>query len=350
MYYIFAVLIFSVLIAVHELGHFAAAKLCGVQVNEFSIFMGPKLLQWKGKETAYTLRCIPFGGYCAMEGEDENSENPRAFTRAKTWKRALILVAGAAMNYIAGLIVIFFLYFSATAFVAPTVASFFENCPYESEQGLQAGDTFYSIDGMRVHSYSDVSLLLDRNPSKVYDLVLLRNGEKVVLKDYTLKPVTYVIDGAETQKIGFYFGYEEATLGTKLKFTWNQGLYFTRLVWLSLGDLVRGEVGVKDMSGPVGIVSVIAEAGASADTVREGILDVLFYFSFIAINLAVMNLLPIPALDGGRVFCLLLTALIEAVTRKKLDPKYEGWIHAVGMVLLLGFMAFVTLQDIWKVF
>ena len=333
---------------VHELGHFIAAKACGVQVNEFSIFMGPKLLQVQGRETKYTLRLVPIGGFCAMEGEDEESDNPRAFTSAKAWKRIVILVAGSLMNFLLGLIIVLGLYASAEAFAVPVIDSFFAGCPYESADGLQAGDRIYSIDGKRIYLYSDVDLYLSRNAEQVYDLVVIRGGEKVRLDDFAMKKLPYEIDGETQYKYGLQFGSVEATLGRKLQNAWYTSIDFGRLVWISLGDLVGGKVSMNDMSGPVGIVSVISETGESAATVSDGIQDILYLGAFIAVNLAVMNMLPIPALDGGRVFFLLITCAVQAVTKKKIDPKYEGYIHGAGMVLLLAFMAFVTFKDIWK--
>lgn len=346
MYILFAILIFSVLIVIHEFGHFVAAKACGVQVNEFSIFMGPKLLQKQGKETTYTLRLIPIGGYCAMEGEDENSENPRAFTSAKFWKRAIILVAGSFMNFLLGFLIVIGLYASADAFAVPVIERFYDGCPYESAEGLQQGDRFLSIDGKSIYLYTDLDLFLSRNTEQVYDIVVERDGQKVELKDYYMPKVAYDMDGQTEYRYGFYFGHEEANLGAKLKNAWFSSIDFARLVWISLGDLVSGQVSLNDMSGPVGIVSVISETGEAAATTAAGIADVLYLGAFIAVNLAVMNMLPIPALDGGRVFFLCITCAVEAVTKKKVNPKYEGYIHAAGMILLLAFMAFITLKDV----
>ncbi len=347
MYIILAILIFSILIVAHELGHFLTAKACGVQVNEFSVFMGPKLLQWKGKETTYSLRCIPLGGYCAMEGENEGSDNPRAFTNAAAWKRALILVAGAAMNFLLGFLIVLCIYAPAKQFSEPVLKDFYEGCPYHSEEGLQVGDRIRSVDGKRIRTVEDFSFVMSRTGESV-DLVLLRDGKKVTLKDYPMVPVEYEEDGETVLLYGLYFNVKDANLGTHLREAWYECLTFTRLVWTGLGDLVRGSVGLKDMSGPVGIVAVISETGEEAESTSEGILQVLYLGAFIAVNLAVMNLLPIPALDGGRVFCLLITCVIEAITKKKLDPKYEGIIHAVGMVILLGFMIFIMFQDVFK--
>ena len=148
---------------------------------------------------------------------------------------------------------------------------------------------------------------------------------------------------------GFYFGFEEATPAVKLRFTWDTCMEFGRMVWMSLSQLVQGQVSVKDLSGPVGIVDMMAETGESAASVKDGLYNILYLGAFVAVNLAVMNLLPIPALDGGRIFFLLVTWLIETVTRKHLNPKYEGYVHAAGMVLLLGLMGFVMLNDVLRI-
>ncbi len=346
-YILFAVLIFGVLIAVHEFGHFSVAKLCGVKVNEFAVGMGPAIWKKQKGETLYALRVIPFGGYCAMEGEDGSSEDPRAFTAQPAWKRVLILCAGSFNNFLLGLIVIFCLYLSAVAFVSPTIASFIEGCPYEGTEGLQAGDRFVRIDGHRVWEYYDVGDFL-RQGDGVYDLVLRRDGERVVLKDFAMTPRLY--EGRDKELYGFNFAYEEATLPVKLRYTWNTAMEFSRLVWMGLSQLVHGEVGLQDMSGPVGIVDLMAETGENAETTTDAVYDILYLGALIAVNLAIMNMLPIPALDGGRVFLLLVTSLIEAVTRRKLNPKYEAWIHAAGMALLLTLMAVIMFNDILKLF
>ena len=342
MYIILAILMFGVLIAVHELGHFIAAKACGVRVDEFAIGMGPALWKKQGEETLYSLRALPIGGYCAMAGDD-----PRAFTSQAPWKRIIILVAGAAMNFLIGLVLIFIVFSGAEAFSSPVVTDFFEGCPYESEEGLHAGDRFYSIDGHRIYFSSNVTTYLSRRGS-THDIVVIRDGEKVALNDFTLKPLEY--EGHEGLFYGFEFGArEDATLGAKLRNTWYCSLDFVRMVYMSLGDLLAGAVGVNDLSGPVGIVSMMNDVGNQSASTADALMNIAYLAGFIAVNLAVMNLLPIPALDGGRIFLLLVTLLIEAVSRRRLDPKYEGYIHTGGMVLLLGLMAYVMFNDIVKI-
>lgn len=346
LYVILAILLFGVLIAIHELGHFMVAKACGVRVDEFSIGMGPAIFKRQKGETLYSLRCVPIGGFCAMAGEDEQSSDPRAFTNQAPWKRVLILAAGSFMNFLLGLLIVVILYSGATGFRAPVLEGFMDGCPYTGEEGLQVGDRFYSVDGHRIYQYYDVSDFLTQGDGS-YDLVLIRDGKKLRLNDFELTPVEY--EGYENKMYGFYFGYDEATLGTKLQYSWNTTMEFGRWVWMGLSQLVSGEVGVKDMSGPVGIVDLMAETGEQAESVSDAVYNILYLGAFIAVNLAMMNMLPIPALDGGRIFLLLVTWIIELVSQKRLDPKYEGYIHAAGMVLLLGLMAFVMFNDIVRI-
>ena len=346
MYILLAILMFGFLIFIHELGHFLSAKLLDVQVNEFAICMGPVLWQKKKGETTYSLRAIPIGGFCAMEGEDEESDNPRAFPQKSWWRRLIILAAGSFMNFVAGFLVIVLLYTGASAYSAPIVTDFFEGCPLESADGLQEGDELYKIDGRRVYLYSDVGMLLSRNKTGVYDVVVKRNGELVELHEFEMKPQLYIVDGQQEYKYGLYFGTVPGGFSNCLKYSWYTAMDFARLVWMSLEDLVSGLVSVSDMSGPVGIVSTISEVGSQSATVRDGLQNIAYLGAFIAI----MNMLPLPALDGGRIFLLLVNSLFTAITKKKIPAKYEAYVHAAGMVLLLGFMAFVTFKDIWKLF
>ena len=350
MYILIALLIFGVLIFIHELGHFLTAKALDVQVNEFAVCMGPAIWQKKKGETAYSLRCIPIGGYCAMEGEDEESENPRAFTSKAWWRRLIILAAGSFMNFLAGFLVLLVLCSTAAGFATPKIDSFFEGCPYVGENALQEGDELYKIDGRRVFIQSDVSMLLERSKTGVYDIVVRRNGKLVELKDFAMTPVEYTVDGVTEVKYGFYFAAETKTPGTVLKNSWNTARDFARLVWLGLEDLISGAVSVNEMSGPVGIVSVIAETGEQSATKAAAAANIAYLAAFIAINLAVMNMLPLPALDGGRIFLLLVGTVFTALTKKKIPSKYEGYVHAAGMIALLAFMAFVTFKDVWKLF
>lgn len=350
MYIFLAILIFGVLIFVHELGHFLTAKLFGVRVNEFAMCMGPAIFQKTIGETTYSLRCIPIGGYCAMEGEDEDSEDPRAFTSKPAWQRAIILVAGAAMNFLVGLLVVVCMYLPSSGFVTTEIVDFMDGCALYSETGLQPGDRILSVDGERVYTSSDLTMLLERGQDSEYDIVVRRNGKRVKLKDFRMEPQEFAVNGETKQMYGLYFGTVENSLWQTLRYSWNVVMDFGRIVRLGLVDLITGAAGLKDMSGPVGIVAMISETGNAAETTSEGVLDVLYLGAFLAVNLAFMNLLPVPALDGGRVVGLVLTAILEAVTRRKIDSKYEGYVHAVGMVLLLGLSAVLIFKDVFALF
>ena len=347
-YILVAILFFGILILAHEFGHFITAKLSGVQVNEFALFMGPAIWKKQKGETLYSLRCIPIGGYCAMEGEDEGSDNPRAFGNAKVWKRLIILVAGATMNFIVGfLLMLLFVSIYFQAIVPTTVVSGMEEGRPFAQQ-LQVGDEFYEINGRRVFVNGDIGLLLDRQADGIHDLVVIRNGEKVTLENVTMKRDFAAEDGSLLY--GLSFQYDEANFGNRLVYTWKESLNVGRLVWMSLGDLISGRESVKNVSGVVGVVDIVADVGTQSKTVGIGLLNVVYFFALISINLGVMNLLPIPALDGGRVVCLLVTAAVEKIFKRKIDPKYEGYLNGFFMILLMGLMLLVTFKDVWNLF
>ena len=350
---IFAIFLFSVLIFVHELGHFTAAKLSGVQVNEFSMFMGPAIWKKQVGETLYAIRCIPIGGYCAMEGEDGGSDNPRSFDKAAWWKRLIILAAGAAMNFLIGVVLMVIVVLMVRVClpekqtVVPVIASFEDYATVNGENGLQAGDRIVEVDGEKLYSYSDFSMILSLNPGDVHDITVRRNGEKVVLKDFLLEKHEITLENGSTGlRYGINFTLSTPNFWEKLGMAWNQSLDTVRMVRLSLQMLLGGKVGIKDMSGPVGIVSEMSKVAAASDSKVTALLNMLYFGGFIAINLAVMNLLPIPALDGGRIVCLLITVVVEAITKKKINPKYEGYLHGAGMILLLALMAIIMFKDV----
>lgn len=352
LYILLAIFIFGVLIGVHEWGHFIAARLCGVKVLEFAMGMGPVLWQRESKKgTLVSLRAFPIGGFCQMEGEDGDSDDPQAFTNAAVWKRFLILIAGAAMNFVVGVLLTVLCFTQAEAFVTPTVTGFMDGCPYVGEDGLLEGDTFYKINGQRIYFSADVSTYLARRTGDTSDIVLIRDGEKVYLDDYPMVQREYIDEetGETVMKYGFYFGEYESGAWAKLKYSWYQSVDFVRMVWLGLEDLITGAVGIRQMSGVVGIVDVIADVGVSSPTVYDALLNIAYLTAFIAVNLAVMNLLPIPALDGGRIFFLLATWVLEHILRRKIAPKYEAYINTAGFVALMGLMVFVMYNDIVRI-
>ena len=201
-YIIAAILIFGVLIAVHELGHFLAAKACGVRVNEFAIGMGPALLKKTKGDTQYSLRLLPIGGFCAMEGEEEDSDDPAALNNQGFWRKLLIFAAGALMNFLAGLIIILVLYAGVKAVNVPVIRGFAEGCPLESAAGLQEGDRILSIDGERIYTFSDVSLLLGRNKTGDFDLVIRRDGQKLRLENFHMERGEYLDQSGEKFTVG----------------------------------------------------------------------------------------------------------------------------------------------------
>lgn len=344
---LFAILIFSFLIFVHEFGHFICAKLSGVQVNEFAIFMGPAIWKKQVGETLYSIRCIPIGGFCAMEGEDEETDSPRSFQKAAWWKRLVILVAGAVMNFLAGILLLGIVYAPAEGFIIPQVESFADYCTINGENGLQAGDRFVEIDGEKIYIHSDFSLILTINGGDVHDIVVERNGQLVELKDFKLeRHEVQNEDGTTSRLLGFTFGTMDAGFSNTVGFIGDTIVSWIRSIRLSLVMLFTGQAGFRDLSGPVGIVGQMTDVATASETAMDAVLNLLFFGAFIAVNLGIMNLLPIPALDGGRAVALLLTVAIEAVTRKKLNPKYEGYIHAGGMILLLALMALIMLKDV----
>ena len=347
---IIAILAFGVLIAVHELGHFFAAKSFGVKVEEFSLGMGPAILKKQGKETLYSLRLLPLGGFCAMEGEDEESESPRAFSSQKPWKKAIILCAGALMNFVAGFILVLCIAPNAN-FTEPIIDSFMPGCPYVGEEALMEGDRIHSIDGHRTFFTTNVSEYMARSGSDYHDIVLYRDGKRVKLDDFHMPLVEYQTeDGGTEMKYGLYFGAREYGLGANIKYAWYGSLDFARLVWDSLGMLVNGDVGIREMSGPVGIVGLVNDVAQESESIKEAAFNICYIFALIAVNLAVMNMLPIPALDGGRVFFLIVTWIIEKISRKHLDPKYEGYIHTAGFALLMALMVFIMFSDVLREF
>ncbi len=348
---IFAILIFSLLIFVHELGHFLAAKASNVRVNEFSMFMGPAIFKKQKGETLYAIRCIPIGGYCAMEGEDGDTDDPRSFQKAAWWKRLIILAAGSFMNMVAGLLLFAICFLPVKQIAMPQVAEMMDCCVFKGENGLLPGDTILKIDGERVYVNADISLLLGLNDTGVHDIVIERNGMRIAYDNLTMVHDCKDENGKDIRHYGFSFGVaREATLGLKLQQAGLMAVDNVRNVRLSLKMLITGQASFNDMSGPVGIVSTMNDVASQSETWADALLNMLYIGGVIAVNLAVMNLLPIPALDGGRIVALLLTCGIEAVTRKKINPKYEGYIHGAGMILLLILMAVIMFKDIFVIF
>lgn len=416
-----AILFFGLIIFIHEFGHFIFAKLFGVKVNEFAMGMGPTILKKQGKETKYALRLFPIGGFVSMEGEEEESDDSRAFCNQKVWKRMIIIAAGATFNLIMGLITCIILVAAPwekpaegeVSLVATNeILQFYEGAVSNSEGGLKAGDKIIKIDGKRVYSDYDISFLMQRNGSGKYDFVVEREGEKLELKavpfgkrtsgnfsyepDCTISSVSGkmkdqglddgdIIIGINGEKIensdelmaaigadeDYTYDFEikrgeetlnfknvkmatvtifdfvilgkEKTVGNVLTTAFGYSVSLGRMVYLSLFDLLRGQYGINDLAGAVGTVSVIADVAESSVQTADWS-QMFMLMAMIAINIGLFNLLPVPALDGGHLFFM----FIELIFRKKIPAKYESFIHAAGLVLLLAFMAIISASDIWK--
>lgn len=337
--YFVAILFFGFLIAAHELGHFSFAKLFKVTVNEFSLGMGPAIFKRKKNGTTYALRVLPIGGFVSMEGEDEESEDENAFNRKKVWKRFIIVAAGAVMNLIIGLILVAIVLSMEDLIGTNKIIHFYEGAT-SAQTGLKEKDEILEIDGHRIFSDMDISFLMTRSDDGVFDMTVRRDGVKTELHDVTFKSQKedkYTIIEYDFVVLG-----EKPTVFNVITNSFKRSVSIVRIVWLSLFDLVTGKYGLTDLSGPVGTVNVIADATASAVNNKDGLKSALEMMALISINIGVFNLFPLPALDGGRLFFL----VIEGIRRKPINPKYEGFVHAAGLILLLGLMLVVTFNDI----
>ncbi len=329
-----AVLVFIVLIIIHEFGHFIAAKISGVRVNEFAVGFGPKLFKKKLGETTYAVNLIPLGGYCAMEGEDEESTDDRAFCKKGPLKRLFIVANGAIFNLILGVVIIGITLIPSKSFTTTTVATFHEeavSCNY----GLKEGDEIVSVNGRKIFTTYDLSYAFTGVKGGELDMVVKRDGKKVKLNDVKFK--TSEADGIEYVNVDFYVKPMKKTFFSFISHTFNTTISNVRVVWFSLIDLLTGKYGLSAMSGPVGITAAIGSVAA------ENLFNILPIMALITINLGIFNLLPLPALDGGRI----LFILIELITRKPVPQKYEGIVHTVGLMLLLGLMLLITAKDIF---
>ncbi len=364
-----AILFFGLIISLHEFGHFITAKLFKVRVNEFSIGMGPALfkkrkgqkiqflptlLKQKRKtkapadtastqaavdadvgETEYSLRLLPIGGFCAMEGENGESTDDAAFCSKKPWQRFIVLAAGATLNIILGLVLIAVMLF-ADGTVLSNKISYVSDTVDAEQNSIQVGDEIIEVDGTRVYSTRDLSYcLFQRSEADGADLTVKRNGERIVVENFIFD------DTNETAP--HYF----AVTQNKVTFI-NCGIYavketvaMAKLVYLSLIDMLSGDYGLDDLSGPIGTVNIVAETASQAVN-EQDYSSMLFLLAFITVNIGLVNLLPLPALDGGRIFFV----LIEMIIRRPVPQKFEALVHAIGMILLLGLMALICFNDI----
>lgn len=335
-----AILIFSLIIFVHELGHFLTARLFGVTVHEFSIGMGPALVTRQGRrETQYSLRAIPMGGYCRIEGEDEDSADPGSFSRRKPVPRMVILAAGACMNLLLGFLIVMGLVAASSVESGGLPSTRVEHVNPEASAAefLQPGDRIVAINGKTVHIRRDLSFELSRTNGASTSLTLVRDGKKIT-ESFLPMEVTYE-DGSKGYVVGFDIAMDRITPWRILRESFFQTVWMVKLVFVSLGMLFNGQAGLNDLSGPVGVVH------AMNTVAQSGWYDFLFFAAFLAVNIGVMNLLPLPALDGGRI----LFVLIELIFRRPVPRDKEGWIHFVGFALLILLMVYATFNDILRI-
>lgn len=344
-----AILIFGLIIGIHEFGHFIVAKLNRIQVNEFAIGMGPKLLHFRKGETTYSLRLFPIGGFCSMEGEDQSSENPNAFEKKAVWRRMLVVLAGAFMNLVLGFVLIVVLLCTSTKIPSTVIARFAETTnsagetvtAAESERsGLQVGDKIVAIDDSHILSATDLIYKLQTTETDSYDVTVKRDGARVVVEnvkfhnDNTDGLLDFAVEGKSKNPVNVITYAAKDTAAT------------AKLIWMSLVELVSGKYSLQDLSGPVGTVSVIEQAASSGKNLLERVQSVMNLTIFITVNVGVFNLLPIPGLDGSRFVFL----LVEAIRRKPVPKKREAMVHLIGMAALFLLMILVTVQDITRFF
>lgn len=346
-----AILVFLLIIMVHELGHFAAAKACGIYVKQFAFGMGPALFRKQGKETEYVVRAFPVGGYCAFETdiEDFNEEtgeiaepNPRAFNRKPVWQRMIVLVCGPLMNLILGFIVVVISLCTSEAIASTTVSEFREQSVSSSQ--LMVNDEILNIEGLPIYSASDITYKMQSSDRKneagnlVFDITVRRNGETVLLKD-----VEFMTTNRQDGSSGVYFDFLvyrlEKNFGNVVSMGFRESFSTARVILLAILDVVKGKYGLNDFSGPIGVGSVITEAVKTYT-----FSDIMNVMALLSINVGIFNLLPIPGLDGAR----LIFLIIELIRRKPVKPQVEGVIHFVGMAILLLFIIVLSFNDISK--
>lgn len=354
--------VFGFLIFIHEFGHYITARIFHVTIEEFSIGMGPRLISWVSKKTGirYSISLLPIGGFVAMPGENgedlsdkegysdakregffepkDYSDDPNTFGKKPVWQRFIITAAGATVNIVAGFLAMILLT-SLVNIGGTTVGAFYTEeelgaSPVSSDFGLQIDDKIISVDGKRVRILDELSYEIMRRGNLPVDIVVERNGEQITLYDVSFPTVT---EGGQSFGImDFKVRRTEKNFGTVMGYSFSKSCLIVRMVWESLYDLITGRYTFAAVSGPVGISSAIGDA------VAQGFTSLLYITVLISINLGVMNLLPIPALDGGR----LLTQLIEMITRKRIPAKVEGIINSVGLILLLGLSAVILVKDV----
>lgn len=341
-----ALLVFGFLIFIHEFGHYITARLFHVSISEFSIGMGPRLLWYDSRKTGirYSLSVLPIGGYVAMVGEDATAEeavnDPNSFDKKPAWQRFIITAAGATVNIVFGFLAMILL----TSLIRVGDTTVREFVPTEesgftvssADSGLMLGDRIVAVEGKRVRIADELSYEIMRYGDEPVDLTVVRDGQQLLLCD-----VVFPVLEEQGQRFGsmdFKVSAQKKSFGTVMSYSWHKSCLIVRMCWESLFDLITGRYTFAAISGPVGISSAIGTAA------QAGFTSLLYIVVLISINLGVMNLLPIPALDGGR----LLTTLIEMITRRRMPAKLEATVNAIGLCLLLALTAVVMVKDVWQ--
>ena len=337
-----ALIFFSLMIIFHEFGHFITARMFGVGVKEFAVGMGPKIVSKRSKKsgTAYSIRLFPIGGFVSLVGEDEDVEAENSLVKKPWWQRFIVLSAGSFMNIVTAIVAMFIL-LSATPYYPSTHIADREGYSVIadsvlSEYGVRDRDKIVEIDGEKMKVWQDVSYKIMIDGIKPLDITIERDGKEILLEDVKFK--TAEVEGILTGVVDFAPLYIKRSFKSLVYEAFYQSFSTVKMIYTSLIDLFSGRYGLEAVSGPVGTVNVIAE------TAEQGFLSLLYLFVFISMNLGIFNLLPFPALDGGR----LVFVIIEAIRGKRIPPEKEGVVHAVGMVILLVFMAVVVVSDILK--
>lgn len=346
---IVAIVVFGIIILIHEFGHFLVAKKCGIGVVEFSMGMGPRLCSFVKGETRYSVKALPFGGSCAMLGEDEEDQNPKAFNNKPVWSRIAVIAAGPVFNFILAFVLALAIIHGA-GYDSAELTGVLEGFSAQ-EQGMQAGDVITRMNRERIVIYRDVTMYLYVHPSDPVNVEYVRT-----LADGSKEARTVRLEPRYSKEHGGYMlgiqtrGYREPAKGAgeTVKYAAYEVAYWMKAVVKSIGMMLRGQVGAKDMAGPVRLVSMIDET--VEETKQYGLETMLLTLANLCVmlsaNLGVMNLLPVPALDGGR----LVFLLVEALRGKPVDKEKEGMVHMAGMALLMGLMVFVLFNDIAMLF
>ena len=340
-YILLALLLLGIMVTVHELGHFCAARACGIAVRAFGVGFGPKLLSWTGKKsgTEYSLRLVPCGGFCAFYGEDDaqgkDKEDPRSMLLQPAWKRLITIAAGPVMNFVLGFVVLLILLTAQSSPLTSKVIYAVEDSALCGQTGLQAGDEIVAVNGRRCFVANDIIYELVRTEQYRADFTVLRDGQTVELPDVQFDTWTDEA-GQVHMSLGFTVYGLAKTPRNVLREAGNSMLYYGRIIFTSLADLLRGRENINNLFGPVGIVTAIGQAAS------YGWQDLLQLLALITINLGIFNLLPFPALDGGKVVFL----AIEGITGHAVPEKLQGSLTVAAFALLFGLMIFATYNDI----